>query len=148
MRQRPVHPSENRLVTVSIDRDRSLDELERDPWQAPPPDATRLVATAHALRSRPVGTLTVEDLRLLISQDIGLPVLLPLAVEALHDNPLAEGHMYEGDLLCAVLIRTSTVWSTHPELARQLTVIVGALSGLSPDLRSQTERFVGAVQNS
>ncbi|MEV5904375.1 contact-dependent growth inhibition system immunity protein, partial [Streptomyces sp. NPDC052127] len=81
---------ENRLVTVSVDRSRSLEELERDRWQAPPPDATRLISRVHALRSRPVGSLTVEDLRLLIRQDIGLAVLLPLAVEVLRDNPLAE----------------------------------------------------------
>jgi hypothetical protein len=56
--------------------------------------------------------------------------------------------MYEGDLLRAVLTRNSTVWSAHPELARQLTFIVGGLSVLSPDLRSKVERFVGAVQNS
>ncbi|MCX5343146.1 contact-dependent growth inhibition system immunity protein [Streptomyces atratus] len=142
------HLRENRLVTGSIDRSRSLEELERDRWQAPPPDATRLVATVHALRSRPIGTLTVEDLRLLIRQDVGLPVLLPLAVEVLRDNPLAEGDMYEGDLLCAVLTRTSAVWGAHPELARQLTFIVGGLSDLSPDLRSEVEGFVGAVQNS
>ncbi|MFD4693904.1 contact-dependent growth inhibition system immunity protein [Streptomyces sp. NPDC058463] len=61
-------------MTVSIDGRRFLEELERDRGQAPSPDATRLIATAHALRSRPVGTLTVEDLRLLIGQDIGLPV--------------------------------------------------------------------------
>ncbi|MFD9086055.1 contact-dependent growth inhibition system immunity protein [Streptomyces prasinus] len=135
-------------MTVSIDRGRSLEELERDRWQAPLPDTTYLIATAHALRSRPIGSLTVEDLRLLIGQDIGLPVLLPLAVEVLRDNPLAEGDMYEGDLLRAVLTRNSAVWSTCPELARQLAFIVGGLSGLSSDLRSTVERFVGAVQNS
>ncbi|MER5200342.1 contact-dependent growth inhibition system immunity protein [Streptomyces sp. NPDC002755] len=115
---------------------------------APPPDATRLVATAHALRSRPVGTLTVEDLRLLIRQDIGLSVLLPLAVEVLGDNPTAEGHMGEGDLLRAVLTRASAVWSVYPDSARQLASVVGGLSGLSPDLRSEVERFLGAVRNS
>ncbi|MET7438265.1 contact-dependent growth inhibition system immunity protein [Streptomyces sp. NPDC005496] len=75
------------------------------------------MATAHALRSRPVGTLTVEDLRLLIGQNIGLTVLLPLAVEVLHDDPLAEGHMGEGDLLRAVLARAPAVWSVHRDLA-------------------------------
>ncbi|WP_329528959.1 contact-dependent growth inhibition system immunity protein [Streptomyces sp. NBC_01462] len=134
-------------MTVSVDRSRSIEELEHDRWPAPPPDATRLIATAHALRSRPVGTLTVEDLRLLIGQDIGLAVLLPLAVEVLRDNPLAEGHMGEGDLLRAVLARTSAVWSVYPDLARQLTFIVGSLSDLSPDLRSEVERFVGLAQN-
>ncbi|WP_327180635.1 contact-dependent growth inhibition system immunity protein [Streptomyces sp. NBC_01334] len=135
-------------MTVSIDRSRSLEDLERDRWQAPPSDATRLISRVHALRSRPVGTLTVEDLRLLIRQDIGLAVLLPLAVEVLRDNPLAEGHMGEGDLLRAVLTRNSAVWSAYPDPARQLTLIVGGLSDLSPDLRSEVERFIGVVQNS
>ncbi|WP_406004929.1 contact-dependent growth inhibition system immunity protein [Streptomyces sp. NBC_00637] len=135
-------------MTVSIDRSRSLEELEGVRWQAPPPDTTRLIATAHALRKRPVGTLTVEDLRQLIGQDIGLSVLLPLAVEVLRDNPLAEGHMGEGDLLRAVLTRASAAWSHYPDTASQLTFIVGGLSGLSRDLRSHVERFVGSVQNS
>ncbi|MDQ0767185.1 contact-dependent growth inhibition system immunity protein [Streptomyces canus] len=60
-------------MTRSRNRGRSLEELERDRWPAPPTDATRLVATAHALRRRPIDELTVEDLRLLIGQDIGLP---------------------------------------------------------------------------
>ncbi|MFF3446689.1 contact-dependent growth inhibition system immunity protein [Streptomyces sp. NPDC002667] len=87
-------------------------------------------------------------MRLLIGQDIGLAVLLPLAVEALRGNPLAEGHMGEGDLLRAVLTRTSAVWSVHPDLARQLTFIVGGLSDLSPDLRCEVERFVSCAQKS
>lgn len=135
-------------MTGSIDRARSLDDLERERWQAPPADATRLIVTVHALRSRPIGTLTVADLRLLIGQDIGLPVLLPFAVEVLRDNPLAEGDMYEGDLLSAVLTRSPTVWGAHPELANQLNVIVGGLTDLSPDLRSMVEEFAGAVQDS
>ncbi|MFE6828362.1 hypothetical protein [Streptomyces sp. NPDC057690] len=41
----------------------------------------------------------------------------------LRDNPLAEGHMGEGDLLRAVLTRNSAVWSAvwsvYPDPARQ-----------------------------
>ncbi|MFD8216816.1 contact-dependent growth inhibition system immunity protein [Streptomyces sp. NPDC059697] len=87
-------------------------------------------------------------LRLLIGQDVGLPVLLPLAVEVLRDNPLAEGDMYEGDLLSAVLTRSPAVWCAQPEVAKQLNVIVGGLTDLSPDLRSKVEEFAGAVQDS
>lgn len=106
------------------------------------------MATAHALRSRPVGTLTVEDLRLLIGQNIGLTVLLPLAVEVLHDDPLAEGHMGEGDLLRAVLARAPAVWSVHRDLASQLTHIVDGLSDLPPYLRNAVERFADVVPQS
>ncbi|MFC9153500.1 contact-dependent growth inhibition system immunity protein [Streptomyces bauhiniae] len=115
---------------------------ERALWPAPSVDHTRLVTTAHALRRRPIGDLTVEDMRLLIGQDMGLPYLLPLALEVLRENPMAEGGMYEGDLLSAVLTRNPSTWSELPELGRELRVIAAKLTGLSPDLQQKAERFL------
>ncbi|MFE0452436.1 contact-dependent growth inhibition system immunity protein [Streptomyces sp. NPDC058914] len=129
-------------MTRSPNCDSSLEELERDRWPAPPADATRLVATAHALRRRPIGELAVEDMRLLIGQDIGLPYLLPLALKVLRDNPMAEGDMYEGDLLSAVLTRNPAVWTESPELGRELRAIVSALTDPPPDLQQKVERFL------
>ncbi|KQX65520.1 contact-dependent growth inhibition system immunity protein [Streptomyces sp. Root1310] len=129
-------------MTRSPNCDRSLEELERDRWPAPPADATRLVAAAHALRRRPIGELAVEDMRLLIGQDIGLPYLLPLALKVLRDNPMAGGDMYEGDLLSAVLTRNPAVWIESPELDRELRAIVSALSDPPPDLQQKVEGFM------
>ncbi|MFG2358331.1 contact-dependent growth inhibition system immunity protein [Streptomyces sp. NPDC048521] len=123
-------------------RDRSLEELEDDRWPAPSADATRLVATAHALRRKPIGALTVADMRLLTRQNEGLPYLLPLALEVLRLDPMAEGHMYEGDLLAAVLTRSPEIWSTSPELGRELRLIVSDLSDLTPGLKHEVERFL------
>ena len=94
------------------------------------------------MRRRPIGELTVEDMRLLIGQDRGLPHLLPLVLEVLRENPMAEGHMYEGDLLSAVLTRNPSVWAEFSELGRELRVIVSKLAGLSPDLQQKVERFL------
>ncbi|MFJ4467761.1 contact-dependent growth inhibition system immunity protein [Streptomyces sp. NPDC089424] len=129
-------------MTRSPSRDRSLEELERDHWPAPPADASRLAATVHALRRRPIGELTVEDMRLLIGQDIGLPHLLPLALEVLRDNPMAEGDLYEGDLLSAVLTRNPAVWTESSGLGRELRAIVSELTDLPPELRQKAERFL------
>ncbi|MEY2244000.1 contact-dependent growth inhibition system immunity protein [Streptomyces sp. BF23-18] len=129
-------------MTFPLHRDRSLEELEGDRRPAPSADDTRLVATALALRRRPIGELTVEDLRLLIGQDIGLPYLLPLALEVLRRNPMAEGHMYEGDLLSAVLTRDSAAWTTFPEVGRELRVIVSKLTGLDPLVQHRVDRFL------
>ncbi|MEV6954683.1 contact-dependent growth inhibition system immunity protein [Streptomyces sp. NPDC051183] len=101
-------------MTRPVNRDRSLEELERDRWSAPSDGETRLMATVRELRRKPIGGLSVEDLRLLIGQDVGLAHLLPLAVEVLQVAPLAEGEMYEGDLLAAVLTRSAEVWSESP----------------------------------
>ncbi|MGW4894388.1 contact-dependent growth inhibition system immunity protein [Kitasatospora sp. NPDC004240] len=136
---------DDRPVTRSADRDRSLDELEGDRWPAPLADAPPLVVRAHALRHRPVGELTIEDLRLLIGQNVGLAHLLPLAVEVLRDDPMAEGDLYEGDLLSAVLTRSADAWRDHPALQRELMLIVASLSDLLPGLAQQAERFPGLL---
>ncbi|MFE0452817.1 contact-dependent growth inhibition system immunity protein [Streptomyces sp. NPDC058914] len=129
-------------MTRLVDRDRSLEELERDRWPAPPTDASRLVAMVHALRRRPIGKLTVEDMRLLIGQNVGLSYLLPLALEVLRDDPMAEGDMYEGDLLSAVVTRSPAVWNEWPELGRELGVIVSELTDLPPSLTQETAGFL------
>jgi hypothetical protein len=125
-----------------VHRDRSLEELERDRWPAPSADAGRLVVTVHALRSRPIGELSVEDMRLMIRQDVGLAHLLPLALEVLRDDPMAEGDMYEGDLLSAVLTRKPEIWSELPEIRRELGVIVSGLADLPPALTQEAEKFL------
>ncbi|MEU6994515.1 contact-dependent growth inhibition system immunity protein [Streptomyces sp. NPDC046465] len=45
-----------------------------------------LVGLVRELRRRPVGTLEPHELARLIGQDVGLPWLLPLAVEILRDS--------------------------------------------------------------
>ncbi|OLR92608.1 contact-dependent growth inhibition system immunity protein [Actinokineospora bangkokensis] len=124
------------------DRDRSLEELERDCWPAPLGVETRLMATARELRRKPLGGLTVEDMRLLIGQDVGLAHLLPLAVEVLRSDPLAKGDMYEGDLLSAVLTRSAEVWGESPELRREVRLIVSELAEVPPALKRQVEGFL------
>ncbi|WP_328498887.1 contact-dependent growth inhibition system immunity protein [Streptomyces sp. NBC_00414] len=128
-------------MTQRVGRARSLEEIEHDRWPSPV-DATRLIATVHALRRRPIGELTAEDMRLLIGQDVGLACLLPLALEVLRDDPMAEGDMYEGDLLSAVLTRSPAVWKEWPELGRDLVVIVSELTDLPPPLMQEAARFL------
>lgn len=129
-------------MTRLVNRDRSLEELERDRWSAPSGSETRLMATVRELRRKPIGGLTVENMRLLIRQDVGLAYLLPLAVEVLRVDPLAEGDMYEGDLLAAVLTRDAEVWSKSPELRSEVCLIVSELADLPPALKREVEGFL------
>ncbi|MEV7738622.1 contact-dependent growth inhibition system immunity protein [Streptomyces sp. NPDC088921] len=126
-----------------VDRGRSIEELERDRWPVPSGEMTRLMATVHALRRTPIGELSVEDLRLLVRQNVGLAHVLPLALELLRDNPMAEGDLYEGDLLAAVLTRSPEVWIGSPELGRELRLIVSELGDLTPFLQQDARRFLG-----
>jgi hypothetical protein len=65
-----------------LDTTRALNELDPPDWGGPPPDATGLIANCHAARQKPLNTLTGKDLRILIGQNIGLPYLVPLAMES------------------------------------------------------------------
>ncbi|MGV9229755.1 contact-dependent growth inhibition system immunity protein [Streptomyces nigra] len=124
-----------RSVSRRVNRDLSPEELEGRRWSVPAGGETRLMATVRELRRKPVGGLTVEDMRLLIGQDVGLAYLLPLAMEVLRVNPLAEGDMYEGDLLAAVLTRSAEVWRDFPELRRAVREIVSELADVPPTLK-------------
>ncbi|UWP87868.1 contact-dependent growth inhibition system immunity protein [Aliiroseovarius crassostreae] len=104
-----------------IPRDLSLEQIDGQRWPVPC-CASYLVATTTALRQKPIGQFTVEDLRIMIAQDIGAEILRPIALETLRDNPMAEGDYYPGDLLEAALKR----WPEDQELrdiaARQTRV--------------------------
>ena len=93
----------------------TLEQLENDFW--PEIDfPSRLVESCRLYRKIPLSALSVEQIRLLISQQIGLVYLVPLALDILSENILAEGDLYEGDLLASVAGLPSTFWQYHSEL--------------------------------
>lgn len=59
--------------------------------------------TVHKLRDIPLTDLTVENLRILLSQRVGVDLLTPVALDILDADPLAGGDFYPGDLLTALL---------------------------------------------
>src|SRR4051812_43426117 len=91
---------------------RTLHELEKEDW-AKPIYPSYLVQTCHALRHKPLGTFTVEDLRIMIGQKISVPILVPMALERLEENPLAQGDFFPGDLLKNVLQIDASYWLAH-----------------------------------
>ena len=133
---------DDRSVSRRVNSDLSLEELEGRRWSVPAGGETRLMATVRELRRKPIGGLTVEDMRLLIGQDVGLAYLLPLAMEVLRVNPVAEGDMYEGDLLDAVLTRRAEAWSDFPELRREVREIVSELADVPPALKREVQGFL------
>ncbi|MEO7298015.1 MAG: contact-dependent growth inhibition system immunity protein [Verrucomicrobiota bacterium] len=102
-----------------FDRSKSLQQLEGEDW-GEPNFGSHLVTECHRLHKVPLCDFRVEDLRITIGQNIGLEYLVPLAIEKLRENPLAEGDCYPGDLLSNVLSANAAFWRAHPELHKQL----------------------------
>ncbi|MFE2280369.1 contact-dependent growth inhibition system immunity protein [Streptomyces sp. NPDC059454] len=107
--------------------DRTLDELDPPRWEDPAADATRLIRTVHELRRVPLRELRPADLRMLVSQQVALPYVLPLAVRLLLEEPLLDACFYEGDLLLAAVSAPASVWALFPDLAAPLCEVIGAL---------------------
>ena len=105
----------------------TIQQIEGKDWGAPPVDASFLVRRCTELRRKPLEEFTVEDLRIMLGQEIAVPVLLPLAVDVLAADPCAEGDYYPGDLLWAVLQLPASAWSAVPELRQRLAAAVAAV---------------------
>ena len=118
-------------------KEKSLENLEKDYWGEPNYDS-HLVKTCHQLRKKSIKDFEIEDLRIMIGQNIGLKFLIPIALDKLKDNILAEGDYYEGDLLKAVLTCEKVFWSNESELTNELDAIISAnkeiLKEKEPDL--------------
>lgn len=105
-------------------RSKSIAELEKSEWPKPGAKVSPLFKRCYELRNKPISSLTVDDWRVLIGQDVGLGFLMPMAVAEIEKDPLIKGEHYRGDLL-AVILRAS------PQFFRQ-----------NPELRSRVERVL------
>ena len=97
---------------MKTDLNKTLEQLENEVWKEPGYNSS-LVITTFNLRKKPLKDYTIADLRISIGQNFGLVYLIPLAIEALKRNIMAEGDHYEGDLLNMVLNSDVEYWKTH-----------------------------------
>ena len=59
---------------------KSIEQLENDYWKEPPEFPTNLVKRCFEYRKIKVSELTIEQIRLLISQKIGIEFLIGIAL--------------------------------------------------------------------
>ena len=119
-------------------RARTLEELDGR-WP-PPTTESYLVTTCHRLRSKPLGELSTEDLRILIGQGIGTRHLLPLALDVLEADPLAAGDYYPGDLLRSVLAADPALVQAD-EWRQRLSGILDAIKALPREIEDAVAAF-------
>ncbi|MFI5929327.1 contact-dependent growth inhibition system immunity protein [Micromonospora sp. NPDC051543] len=110
----------------------TIEELERDVWPDPGPDDTFLITRCTELRRKPLAEFTVEDLRIMLGQQIGVSALLPRAVNVLLRDPLAEGDYYPGDLLANVLRLPGPAWLRLRVERKRLATVLTELVALPP----------------
>ncbi|RWL85274.1 MAG: hypothetical protein EOR67_11080 [Mesorhizobium sp.] len=128
--------------------DRTLEELDGERWGEPTFDSY-VVRTCHALRRKPLNTLTDEELRLAVGQGIGLEWLVPLMLQRLTENPFRAGDLFEGDLLASLARVPSSYWTEHPAEKAVLAnkIMTAALSDdRLPDRIKETQQAVAELR--
>jgi hypothetical protein len=103
---------------------RSIEQLENDYWKSVDFPSS-LIEKCFKYRKIPVSDLSVEQLRLLIGQKIGLPFIIPIAITELQKNILAEGDFYPGDLLTSLLRLAEENWNQNPKEKNKLIELLG-----------------------
>ena len=92
---------------------KSIEQLEKDIWKNPAEFPTDLIEKCYRYRKISIAKLTIEQIRLLISQKIGIEYLIGVALEKLERNILAEGDFYKGDLLVTVSSLPTEFWNKN-----------------------------------
>jgi len=123
---------------------RSIEQIENDFWKEVD-FPSGLVEKCFAYRKIPIAELSVEQLRLLISQSIGLPYIISRAVCILQQNILSEGDYYQGDLLSVLLELKHEDWQQNlKEKAELKHLIVHSLNEIEANENQSLMRKVRA----
>jgi hypothetical protein len=93
----------------------TLEQLDGERWGEPPYNSY-LVKRTHELRTVPLNKFTTEDLRMMIGQKFSLDYLIPLALDVLAEDPMAEGHHYPGALIESILKVDPQFWEFNKDL--------------------------------
>ncbi len=126
---------------------KTLEKLENSFWGEPEFDSS-LVVRCHSLRKKPIDQFTVGDLRIMLGQDIGTQHLMPRALGILESNPLAEGDLYEGDLLGSMLKLPQAFWDSNPDyFQRALAISKNALLKIEAINRALLEKEMKRVED-
>ena len=78
-------------------------------------ECTGLVRRCTMLHDSSLQSLEVEDIRILVSQNLGFPFTLRLALEILDADLYVEAEYYPGDLLVTVLSTSKNSQTKYPE---------------------------------
>jgi hypothetical protein len=119
---------------------KTLEQLEKDIWENPIGE-TFLITRCCELRKKKLEDFTIENLRIMIGQQIGLQYLIPIAIEKLQHNPMAMGDFYEGDLLRNVLRINTEYWNENKEYWQKMKEIIKEIDFEICEIKSDLSKF-------
>jgi hypothetical protein len=129
------------------DGSKSLQELEGVDWGSATTAETPMIGQLLALRRKPLRDLSAAEVRLAVSQKVGFPYTLELALERLSSNPLVEGENYPGDILAALLRVEDGDWVGRDALRARLTELFTRVMSLTGEDADEFRQAAGLPSN-
>ena len=121
----------SKIVNPLIDKSKwelfiskSIEVHEKDYWKDKPEYASSLIEKCHNLRKLPLSSLSNDQLRLSLSQDLGIKFTVPLIVTKLLENIFIECDFYPGDLLFALFRKLNSDWGESSILKKDITFFI------------------------
>lgn len=103
--------------------------------------STAFVERVNSALDVPVKDLKWSQIRMLISQNIGLQFLVPWAIDALMKRPLYRAEFYDGDLFVACLGVEGNYWTNNLEQWHALSSILADLDSAMNSINEARVRF-------
>jgi len=130
--------------------EKSLTELEGEDWGFSD-DESYVVRNCTNLRHKALKEFSVEDLRIMIGQNIGVKYLVPIALDILDARIFSEGMHYPGDLLCNVIRVNPKFYEENQKLKNKVLYLIekakNQLQELDKiDLDAFSEAFLEALE--
>jgi hypothetical protein len=104
----------------------TIEQLERSDWGEPSYDSY-VVRTVRSLRKKPLHSFSDEELRLALSQRVGLPWVAELAIQRLEEDPFRGGDFHHGDVLEQMLRLPTQFAIEQPSLSARLKALAVAV---------------------
>jgi hypothetical protein len=121
--------------------------LEGADWGEINPDLgrTTLERRVYRLLLTPLCDFSVDDLRVLLGQGLSLDYVMPLAIEALEQDPWCPGDSVPGMLLKVPLAYMDDFWSERPDLWRALGPVLDRAVDVLPELDEFTSSLIKSL---
>lgn len=113
---------------------KNLQQLEREfPNEILPKEKLPLLPREKSFSLIPLEEFTIEQLCFMILHGFGWALLVPMAIEILTENPLAEGENIGYSLLGSILSIKASFWQKNLDLYRKVEEILQKAENLKTD---------------
>ncbi|CAN5437347.1 hypothetical protein BH11BAC2_BH11BAC2_19000 [soil metagenome] len=127
-------------------RNKTPERLEGTDLLSNPEFESYMISRIIGLRKTPLCDFSVEDLRLFIEQQIGLPFVTELAIEILEkilfvEGDYQEGDYQEGDLLESLLRLPISYWKSNSRQWKKLNALIVERAAELHEMKISSDQF-------